>query len=150
MSFFVVRPSHTVLALLYFGSMIILPVILLRNGLLGYGFIFFVLWFAAFFGMVHHCLFRKIIVSAYGIKYKTLFKSYEMTWQEIKRIGLGYIPFKTPGRKPWIYFSDVPVSMPMLTARSINKKFFMISYRQKIIDEVRKYWDYGIDGLDFT
>jgi len=150
MSFYIVKPSHIVISLTYVGCLAFLPIIMFITGAFWYGVIFLIIWLFSFLGMLYQCLFRKIYISDCGVKYKTLFKSYEMTWDEIKIVGIGYIPIKAPGRKPWIYFSDQPVSIPMLSPRSFNKKFYMVSFRQKIIDEIKKHWDMGIDGFDFT
>jgi hypothetical protein len=95
-----------------------------------------------------HCFTKTIEIDRNGVNYKTFLKCFEMTWDEIKIIGIGYVPIKAPGRKPWLYFAADGISMPMLNAKMINSKFFMVSYRKEIEEEIRKYWSGDIDGLD--
>lgn len=128
--------------------MVVLPIYCFILGELWYGLIFLAVWLLAFGGMVIQCLIKKVEIEKTGVKFTSLVKRYEMSWDEIKIIGIGFIPIKAPGRQPWIYFAADGVSMPMLNAKMINSKFFMVSYRKKIEDVIRIYWTGNIDGLD--
>ena len=71
-----------------------------------------------------------------------------MSWDEIKIVGIGYMPIKQPGRPKMIYFSADGISCPILYGRVVDKSFYMINYRKMIVEEIRKYWLKEIDGLE--
>ena len=148
MKFRIVKPRTAIMVLLFFGAMVILPVLFFVMGELGYGFIFLAVWLASFGILVEQCLVKRIEIRESGVRYITLFKSYEMSWEKIKIVGIGYVPMKMPGRKPWIYFAADGISMPMLFANMVGSEFFMVSYCKKVEDAIRMYWTENIDGLD--
>ena len=146
--FTVVSPKNRLLALIFIGGALIFPVNLLRISIL-HGSFFLVLWGGIFFfSVIHQCFIKSIEISSKGVRYSTLFKTMEMTWDEIAIIGIGYVPIKGPGKKPWIYFSGDRVAISTLTPRLVNERFYIMNYRQSVIDEIRKYWQNNIVGLD--
>jgi len=148
MSFKMVKPSHSVLALLFFGLGLILPIALLLSGEILSGIAFLILFLSVLSAMIERCLFRNIKICEKGITYIRLNKQNFMGWDEIKIVGIGYIPIKAPGKNPWLYFATDGVSCPMLNGRMVNEKFFMVSYRKSVEVAVRLYWKNDIDGLD--
>lgn len=148
MKFRVVRPDIAIVSLLFISSCSILPIFCLVIGELWYGVLFLAVWLFAFGGMVVQCVVKKIEIGMEGVQYFTLKKRYEMRWEEVKIIGIGYIPMRAPGKQPWIYFAADGISMPMLNSKMVNDKFFMVSYRKKIEESIRMYWAGNIDGLD--
>lgn len=150
MKFSMVKPSIAVMSLLFIGVMLIVPIYILYLGELLYGVIFLAVWLFTFGGMFIQCILKKIEIGEKGVKFTSLTKKYEMSWNEIRIIGIGFIPIKAPGKQPWIYFSADGLSTPMLSGNLINDKFFIVSYRKKIEDAIRMYWTDNIDGLDNT
>ena len=148
MKFILLHPSIAIFGLIIFGLGSLLPIWLIIEGVSGYGLIILLITICGYGVIIHETLVKKVVIDEYGVKYITLRKRYEMTWDEIKIVGIGYIPIKTPGRKPWVYFAANGISFPMLHAKMINEKFFMVGYRKKVEDEIRKYWTQKIDGLD--
>lgn len=150
MKFLVVKPEYGVMALIIFGMFFLaLPVLMLINGFLLVGLLFLILWaFVFFFGVIHNCFIKSIVINAEGVRYITLFKSFEMKWKDIELIGIGFVPIKKPGAKPWIYFSADKVALSTLTSNMINDRFFMMNYRKNAIDVIKKYWASEITGLE--
>jgi len=148
MTFRVVKPGFTVLFMIVFGATIVLPVIMFLWTSVWYGLFFLAIWAMGYALIINQCLIKRIEIDKSGVAYKTLTKNYKMSWDEIKIVGFGYLPIKAPGAKPWIYFAADGVSCPVLNAAMVNDKYFMVNYRQKIVDEIRKYWLKEIDGLD--
>jgi len=143
----IVKPQVASIALIFTGIGIGLPILCFLFGELWYGLIFLVVWLWGFGGALIQCLVKKVVIGDRGVEYISLIRHYEMSWADIKIIGIGYIPIKAPGRQPWIYFAADGISCPMLNARMINEKFFMVSYRYEIVIEIKKYWQNEIDGL---
>ena len=150
MRFLVVKPAYGVMALIIIGILFLtLPVLMLINGFFLAGSLFLILWaFVFFFGVIHNCFIKSIIINAEGVRYITLFKSFEMKWKDIELIGIGFVPIKKPGAKPWIYFSSDKVALSTLTSNMISDRFLMINYRKNVIDEIKKYWASEITGLE--
>jgi hypothetical protein len=73
---------------------------------------------------------------------------YEMCWEEIKSIGIGYYPIRGQGRQPWIYFSADSIFCPVLNPKMVHEKFFMVQYRTEIIDIIRVHWRGDIAGIN--
>ena len=93
--------------------------------------------------MVNNCIVKSIVISENGVKYISLFKNYEMTWEEIKVIGITYIPARGSGRPPWLYLAaDL-----LPNTKSINKRYFLIHYRKDVEQAIRMYWDKEIWGI---
>lgn len=148
--FNVVRPLYAIIASFYFGILVpILPVVFIFNGLVTAGATCLLLWAViVFFAVIHNCYINRIEISSKGVNYITLFKRYSLKWTEISIIGVGYVPIKKLGTKPWIYFSANNVPVVSLTANMVNERFFMMNYRESVIEVIKQYWPYDIIGLD--
>jgi len=143
-----IKPSMTIICLSFFGSGITLPIMGFVLGELWSATFFLIIWLWCIGLMANHCLINRIILDESGIEFISFTKRYKMRWDEIKIIGIGYIPLKQVGRPPWIYFAANGVSYPLLSAEMRNDKFFMVHYRKAIVDEIKKYWSKEIDGLN--
>lgn len=147
--FNVINPVYGVIGSIFFSLILFaLPVIILLVGYTLYGIGSLLIGaIIFFFASIHHFFIKKIEVNSKGVTYSTLFKKVEMTWNEIGLIGIGYVPIRGPGKKPWIYFSADPVAISALTPHMINERFFMMNYRENVIAEIKKYWHKEIVGL---
>jgi hypothetical protein len=143
-----VKPKIAILSLLFYGIMIILPAFLFYIGELLAGFVAMATWVFVFGGMIIQCVVKRVEIGEEGVKYITTSSSYKMRWDEIKTIGIGYIPYRAPGRPPWIYFSAEDSFMPMLSANLVNSKFFIVHYRKELECAIKLHWKKGIVGLD--
>lgn len=148
MTFRVVRPINSTVALVFFGMCGMAPLFILLNGFILIGALLLMIWGATFFGIIEHCLIKRVEIDEKGIKYITLMKVYEMKWQEINMIGVAYMYTKRPGNKPWIYFSGNRVIMPILSPVMVNERFFIVHCRKQIIDAIRKFWPHEILGME--
>ena len=152
MTFRMVKHSIAVIALAYFGIAFVVSVLIVYfnfiDSMIIVECVLLLLGLCAFAGTIHQCLIKRIVIGETGVEYFTLTKHYTMSWAEIKIIGIGYIPIKAPGRPPWVYFAADGIACAMLNAGSINDKYFMVHYRQAIVDEIKKYWSGEILGLD--
>ena len=152
MKFRMVKPLYSAIALAFFGIMPIWPMVFIILGgnikIMATGAVLSALGLVVLCATIERCLFRWILICEEGVAYIRLRKSSFMAWDEIKIVGMGYIPIKAPGRPPWLYFSAHGIPCPMLNARMINDNFFMINYRKEVEDAIRLYWKAAIDGID--
>jgi len=95
-----VKPSITIICLVFLGSGIILPVMGFVTNHLWFATLSLIIWLWGFGGMAIHCLINRIILDESGIEYMSFTKRYKMSWDEINIIGIGYIPMKQVGRPP--------------------------------------------------
>jgi len=98
--------------------------------------------------LIDHYLIKSIRICENGVTYISLRKHYFMKWEDIKIVGLGYMPIKRSGASSWIYFATDGVSFPVLYGRKAEEGFLMIMYRKKVEKTIRLYWKGSIDGLD--
>ena len=94
-----------------------------------------------------NCFIKRLVIGESGVEYKSVITHYKMRWDEIKVIGIGYVPGRGVSLTQWIYIKSGSVSYPTLRIDRINRKLFIIQYRHKIIDEIVKYWPKEILGL---
>lgn len=89
---------------------------------------------------------RRIIITEEGVIHKTVSNETLMRWDEIKSIG---VPRRSPvsGYQKWIYFSKNEIRLNNVEGIEVSDSFFVVSYRERILDEVRKYWDSEIIGV---
>jgi ABC-type nickel/cobalt efflux system permease component RcnA len=147
MSFSIIKPKYAVIAITFLSTLGFAHIVTLINEFSWIVFTSFVIWIFVFIWMLYRCLFKKIILDEHGVRYKDFRKCYEMAWDEVKIVAIGYIPMKAPGRPAWIYFAADGVYCPMLSARGVNDKFFMVHYRRKVEHAIRLYWKSDIHGL---
>ena len=149
MRFLVVKPTYGIITSIFIGISIALPIIMLINGFTLVGLLFLILWaFVFFFGVIHNCFIKSIVINAEAVSYITLFNKLELKWKDIEIVGIGYVPIKKPGAKPWIYFSADKVAISALTPSMTNSRFFMMNYRKDVIDVIKRYWPNDINGLE--
>ena len=149
MKFRVIRPLYSIISLSFFMVMFLAAILMLFfEETLIIGIVTVVLFLIVSYSMIDSFLVRSIVINEYGVEYISIKRKFVMKWDEIKIIGLGYVPIKGPSKKPWIYFAADGISMPMLNAKMVNDKFFMVTYSKKIEDAIRMYWTGNIDGLD--
>ena len=106
------------------------------------------LWLYTMLCMINDCLVKSIILNEKTISYVDMFKKYEMPWEEIKLIGIGYYPIRGRSNLPWIYFSADGYFSPALIQKKVNNRFFMAHYRKEIEKTVRQYWKGDIAGIN--
>ncbi|EEG76136.1 hypothetical protein [Dethiobacter alkaliphilus] len=75
-----------------------------------------------------------------GVKYVTLFKRYEMSWDDVVTVGISDIFKGRPGWSPCIYFTTDTAPVKYVMLDMIGKEFIMLGYRRSAIEEIRKYW----------
>jgi len=148
MKFRVVKTHVAVMALIFVGIFVFMPVIFYLGELFWAIPLSVLLWLFVIVHMVNNCVIKSLIISENGVKHIDLFKKYEMSWDEISIVGIGYIPIKAPGRPAWICLAADGVSCPMLNARMVNEKFFIIHHRKEVEEAILMYWKERIDGLN--
>jgi len=149
MTFRVVKPLVAFIFISLMGALIFLPVIGVLAGNLWFTILFLLIWLASLWTAVDLCIFRWIIISEKGIVYKELSKHYEFSWDDLKTIGIGYVPMKRLGSIPWLYFTTEEFSCPILHGRKMTSDFIMVHYRKKILAEIKKYRKNDIADIHF-
>lgn len=110
------------------------------------GWFFLLVWLAYTAAMVYSPLYKSLTIDARGVKYQEFRKSYELSWEKIKRVGVGYMSAKVPGAKPWIYFTSGEYPCPELSGQMIGATLLMIRYRKKVAAAIRSYCP-ALNGL---
>ena len=91
-------------------------------------------------------IFRRIIITEEGVTHKTGSKETLLMWSEIKTIG---VPRRSivSGYNKWIYFSKYEMDNTSVIGTNVNDSFFIVNYRKRILDEIRKHWNSEILGV---
>jgi len=136
MKFYVIKPPVTVTAFFLFSIGLLISIALLAHGVVG-GMVLFLLAIVFITYFAYNGLTKKVIIDAHGVKYISLFKRYEINWDDLYATGILY------GRHPVIYFTtytDLKQKLANREPMRIDGNFFKMSYRKKAREEINKYW----------
>jgi hypothetical protein len=153
MVFRIANPIKPIVFFLFLGSAtLFVPILAFSQRELVWGLVFLAPygWFLFILGRVAVlALVSRLVIGEGGVESITLKKRCKMSWDEIHVVGIGYDgSYKYPWKPRMIYFSADGISAQMIFAEMVNDRFFVIDYRHRIVDEIRKSWPYEIDGLD--
>lgn len=96
--------------------------------------------------MLYNCFFKRVGINDNGVKFFTLFASYELAWSEIKEIGISNLYIGYRGGASIIYFSKQYNVSNRISTQMIGDNFILMRYRKSAIKEIRKYWAADIWG----
>lgn len=106
------------------------------------GKIIFLLWCLVEIYMIWYLFWEKIVIDEIGVRFITLFKKNELNWNEIKEIGIGHFYPRGSRGPDYIYFSKHDELLGnLIYPKMVGRDFIIMQYRQKAIDEIRRYWD---------
>lgn len=140
--FLVVEPTLAIIGTIFYSISLVVPVLVIYYYKI-IGIFMLLIHLFALGNTIYKLLQTKIEISEEGVKYTTPSNQFNMRWSEIGMIGISHY-ISGPRNKLSIYFSVEKEPVFYTTRGMLNEKFFIVNYRKKIIEEIKKYWPYDI------
>jgi hypothetical protein len=91
---------------------------------------------------------KRILIDSEGIKYLSLTRKYFMEWGKVERIDIRGL-FSYRARIDAICFFTRNADYSDINIKNIGPDFIMmLNIKRKVIDEVKKYWNEEVGGLE--